>query len=73
MDEKKVTAIVSVLLAITGLAVIALLVSSAAKTTTVAGAFGTSLSQMICTALSPVTGKNCSNLIESVTSTITYG
>ncbi|HEY6371852.1 MAG TPA: hypothetical protein VIX37_14825 [Candidatus Sulfotelmatobacter sp.] len=62
----------AVILAILGLAVIAVIVSGGAQTGKVTTAGGNSLAQIICTALSPVVHGNC-GLIESVTSTITFG
>lgn len=71
--EHTVSTATAVILAFLGLAVIAVLVSSRAQTGTVATAGGTSLAQIICTALSPVTGGKGCGLIEQVTSTITFG
>ena len=74
MNEHTITAIVSVLLAVTGLAIIAVLVSKQANTTGVFTSGGGAIQQMICTALSPVTGnKNCRAGIPSVSSTINFG
>lgn len=72
MTDKTITAIVEVLLAITGLAILAALVSKQSQTGAVFGAGGNAISQAICTALSPVTGQNCKGFIESVNSTIVY-
>ena len=60
------------MIAVLGLAIIAVLVSNQAQTAKVTTAGGTSLGQIICTALSPVVHGSC-GLIESVTSTITFG
>jgi hypothetical protein len=74
MSDHTTTSIVSVLLAITGLAALALLVSGSASTSNVLGSFGSSISRMICVALSPVTGGNCGGgNTPSVNSTITFG
>lgn len=59
MNDHTITSIVSVLLAITGLAILATLVSGKANTSNVLGSFGGAISKMICVALSPVTGGNC--------------
>lgn len=67
-----ITATVSILLAIVGVAVIALLVSNKANTGSLIGAGGSAFSRMLCTALSPITGKNCSGGVPNVTSTVTF-
>jgi len=72
-NEQLITAIVSVLLAIVGVAILSLLVSGQSRTGSVLTAGGSGIAQMICTALSPVTGGNCGSLIPSVSSTITFG
>jgi hypothetical protein len=74
MDDKLITGIVSVLLAIVGVAVIAVLVSNKAQTGSVLGAGGNSISNFLCVALSPVTGSQCGggSLIPSVSSTISF-
>jgi len=59
MSNHTVTAGVSVLLAIIGVAIIAVLVSGGSRTGPVLGAFGEAIKKMICVALSPVTGGNC--------------
>ena len=71
MDEKTITAIVSVLLGIIGVAVLAVLVSKQSNTPNVFTAFGNSISQMICVATSPITGQQCKSLTEQVTSIFT--
>lgn len=71
-SDHLVSTTTAVILAFLGLAVIAVLVSGSAKTGTVTTAGGSALGQIICTALSPVVHGNC-GLIESVTSTITFG
>lgn len=72
-NEHLVTSIVSVLVAITGLAIIAVLVSNKSNTSNVFGAFGSAISNMLCKALSPVTGGSCAgSSIPSVNSTISF-
>jgi hypothetical protein len=61
--------IVTVLLAIVGVAVIAVLVSNKANTGSVLGAGGGALAQAIGCAASPVTGGSCGT---SVSSSITF-
>jgi len=58
MGEQMVTSVVTVLLAIVGVAIIAVLVSKNANTAGVIGAGGTAFSGALGTALSPVTGQN---------------
>lgn len=70
--EHTVSTITAVIIAFLGLAIIAVLVSGQAQTGKVTTAGGASLAQIICTALSPVVHSNC-GVIESVTSTITFG
>jgi len=72
-NEQLITAIVSVLLAIVGVAILSVLVSGQSRTGSVLQAGGSGIAQMICTALSPITGGNCGSLIPSVNSTITFG
>lgn len=52
------TAIVSILMAVIGVAIIALLVSQQAQTANVLQAGGNAFSGVLSTALSPVTGNN---------------
>jgi hypothetical protein len=74
MAEKYITAIVSILVAIVGVAFLAVLVSKQSNTTGVATAGAQGFAQMICTALSPVTGASCGGAgIPNVNSTITFG
>lgn len=75
MDDKATTAIVSVLIAIIGVAVIATLVSQGSNTANVLTTGGSAFSQVLCKALSPVTGNSCggTSLTPSVNSTITFG
>lgn len=62
--------IVTVLLAIIGVAIIAVLVSKQAQTGSVLGTGGSALAQAIGCAASPVTGGSCGT---SVTSSISFG
>lgn len=62
-------AIVTVLLAIVGVAVVAVLVSNNANTGSILGAGGGAFAQALRCALSPVTGGSCGS---SVTSSISY-
>jgi len=62
--------IVTVLLAVIGVAIIAVLVSKQANTSSVLGAGGSALAQAIGCAVSPVTGGSCGT---SVTSSISFG
>jgi hypothetical protein len=77
-NENAVTAIVSILLGVVGLAIIAVLVSNHSNTGSVLGAGGSAIGCMICKAISPVTGNSCSgcgsqsSLTPVVTSTITF-
>lgn len=69
-----ITSFVSIALAIIGVAVIAVLVSKGANTGNVFGSIGTSISNILCAALSPVTGNSCGGgLTPSVNSTISFG
>jgi hypothetical protein len=61
--------IVTVLLAIVGVAVIAVLVSKQAQTGSVLGAGGSAFAQSLGCALSPVTGGSCGT---SITSSISF-
>lgn len=72
MDDKTIHAGVSILLALIGVAVLAVLVSKSSNTSGVTSATGSAFDQILCVALSPITGKTCRNLVESVTSTITF-
>lgn len=71
MNDKAITATVSVLLAVIGLAIVAILVSGRSQTGGVLGAFGSAIGQLICTATAPVTGKTCGSLTSSVSSIFT--
>jgi PRD1 phage membrane DNA delivery len=63
-----ITSIVSVLLAVIGLAIIAVLVSNGAQTGNVLGQGGSAFANIICKALAPVTGSSCGGVATSVTS-----
>ena len=65
MNDHTITAVVSVILAIIGVGVLAVLVSKYSQTGAVFGSAATGLSNALCTALSPITGGKC---IEDVTS-----
>jgi len=56
MSEQLVTSVVTILMAIVGVAIIAVLVSKNAQTSQVIGAGASGFSQALGTALSPVTG-----------------
>lgn len=74
MSDKMITSLVTILLAVIGVAVIAVLVSKGANTGNVFGSFGTAISNILCTAISPVTGNSCGGggLTPNVTSSISY-
>jgi hypothetical protein len=77
MSDQLITAIVTVLTAIIGVAIVAVLVSNSAKTTGVIGAGASGFSQMLGTALSPVTGGSgigslLNGLTNATNSTISY-
>lgn len=59
--DKYASAGVSVALAIIGLAIVAVLVSNNAKSTSVIGQSGKSFAQAIACAVSPITGNPCGN------------
>lgn len=67
MEKDTIGAIVTVLLAIVGVAILAELVSKGANTPNVFTAFGDAISGMLCTALTPL-GVQCKGQ-EQVTST----
>lgn len=69
MSQHTITAAVSVMLALIGLAIVAVLVSNKAQTGAVLGAGGSTLGNLIRCAVSPLTGDKCGEL---VTSTITF-
>lgn len=64
--------VAGVLIAVAGLAVIAVLVSSGSNTGGVLGSLGSSISQLICVATSPITGTSCGSLTANVSHTITF-
>ena len=68
-----VTTTVTVILAIVGVAVVALLVSNRANTAGVFGSLGSAFQRMLCVATSPLTGKSCGGNTPSVSSTISFG
>ena len=70
MNEHTISAIVSTVLAVIGLAIIAVLVSNAAQTGNVFTTTGRSIANVISCALSPVTGAACGT---SVVSTVSFG
>lgn len=59
MNDHAITTAVSIILAIAGLSVIAVLVSSGANTTGVLTSSGGAIQRALCVALSPVTGGAC--------------
>lgn len=63
MTDNFVTSIVTVLMAIIGVAIVAVLVSANAQTAKVLQAGGTAFSGVLGTALSPVTGGNLGSVI----------
>ena len=70
-NDHTVSTITAVILAVVGLAILALIVSNSAKSAGVITSGGTSLAQVICTALSPVMhGGDC--LTPSVTSRVIF-
>lgn len=71
MEKDTITAIVTVLLAIVGVAILAELVSSKANTGKLLTTGGGVFSKMLCVALSPV--YDCSGVQTDVQSTIHYG
>jgi hypothetical protein len=70
--EKVLTAIVSILVAIIGVAALAVIVSKQSNTTGVTSAASGGFAQMLCTALSPI-GVTCGSGIPFVTTGITFG
>lgn len=72
--DKYTSAGASIALAIIGLAIVAVLVSNNAKTSSVLGASGKSFASAIACAVSPITGNPCgSGSLTSVDSSISYG
>lgn len=73
MGDKFVSDGLSVALALIGLAIVAVIVSNNAKTTSVIGQSGQSFAQAIACAVSPITGNPCgSGSLTSIASSITY-
>lgn len=70
MSKEAITTTVTIFLAVIGLAVVAVLVSSKGKTTGVLSAGGSAFQTIICVALKPVTGGPCGSAISTG---ITYG
>jgi hypothetical protein len=85
MSDQLITAIVSVLTAIIGVAIIATILSKSSNTSNVIGAGSSGFSNMLKTALSPLSGSGVSSLVNGLVtdfgpgnngvsdSTITYG
>jgi hypothetical protein len=73
MSEKFITAGVTILIAIVGVAMLAVLVSKSSNTSGVITAGTGGFANALCTALSPIGVKCGRSLIEDVTSTITFG
>lgn len=73
MSEHAITTTVSIALALMGLAIVAVLVSTSSNTTGVLTSGGGAIQQALCVALSPVTGGTCGrSLIPNVTSSVTF-
>lgn len=73
MTDSFVSAGVSVALAIVGLAIVAVVISNNAKTSSVIGQGGKSFAQAIACAVSPITGNPCGGgSLTSVDSSISY-
>jgi PRD1 phage membrane DNA delivery len=66
MSDAIGSALVSIIMAIIGVAIIAVLVSKSAQTANVVSAGGTALSNVLGAALSPVTGSTAGNLARTV-------
>jgi hypothetical protein len=75
MSNELITGGVSVLLAVVGVAIIALLVSNQAQTSSVINAGGSGFASALSCALSPVTGSACASSlpIGTSSSTISFG
>jgi PRD1 phage membrane DNA delivery len=71
-SDSSITAAVSIVLGLVGLAIVAVLVSAKSNTTGVFSAGGGALSQALCKALSPVTGSGCGGGT-SVSSGVNFG
>lgn len=72
MSDSLISAMVSVALAIVGVAIIAVLVSKQANTTGVISTTSRAFSDSLGCALSPVTGQPCHSGTQYVTSSISY-
>jgi hypothetical protein len=72
MDKQTITSVVTVLLALVGVAIIAELISNKAQTGSVLTAGGGAFTQMLCTALSPLGVKCGSGTGSGTTETICY-
>jgi hypothetical protein len=72
MEKETINSIMTVVLALIGVAIVAELVSNMAQTGKVLTAGGGAISQMLCTALSPL-GVQCGSTLTDVKSTIRYG
>lgn len=73
MNEHAISSTVAAVLAIIGLAIVALMVSNQAQTGNVFTTTGASLANVIRCALSPVTGGTCSGIATNVSSTFSTG
>lgn len=72
--NEDIKAVVTVLLALTGVALVALLVSKQANTSGVLSGIGSSFSGALGCALSPITGGGCGKTggVESISSSISF-
>jgi len=66
MSDQLITAIVTVLTAIIGVAIIATILSNSSNTTNVIGAGSSGFSNMLKTALSPLSGNGVSSLVNGL-------
>lgn len=71
MSEKIITSIVSILIAVIGVAIVAVLVSQSAKTGSILTSGGSAFQNILCAALKPI-GVSCGSLTPSVNSTVTF-
>jgi hypothetical protein len=74
MSERFITAAITILVAIIGVAILAVLVSKQSNTSGVITSGSGGIARALCVALSPITGGSCgsSSLIEDVQSKITF-
>jgi hypothetical protein len=72
MSSELITATASVLLAIIGVAIIAVIVSKNSNTAQVITTGGSGFASALSCALSPITGASCGSGIPNVTSTISF-